>query len=474
MNIFTHKSMRAVFLRPLLLCSALLCMALPYGASSAEAPAPAAAAAAEEAAPVAHLQMLPLGESSATPSALNPAWLLLLALAVPAAVWAGCAWKRALDTDPMRIRRSGIRELRRLLGKLSRSSATPQPQHLHAWLRASARAWGLRVSAPTARELSQATYSVTGDTTVTSKWRELWTNAERSLFAADAKPAQDWLETAASAAAGIEVPPRQHRYPNRIAYWLPSTAATMLLACAIGAAGFTSSEAQAEAEVVAGEAAQRAADQALASNWGDWAAHYNLAALHIQNQRWNDAIAQATIAFLQNPSSAPTRDNLRFALAQSQNIDPHLRGLLFGRWYQRLPVLFSSAGWQQMAIFAGLLSAAGISALVLAMYAPRRQRAMRIAGGSGAALGALLLLTSISSWNAYGALHDASACILVQHVNLSPAPTDLVPTDETSPAVAGSIVQMQRSFLSWSRVAVDADRSGWVRRSAVLPVYAKR
>jgi hypothetical protein len=481
MNTHFRNSLRArSLIRPLLLWSAMLCCALPCAAHAADATAakPAADAQAqteaEAATPVAHLDLLPLGESSATPTAMNPAWLLLLALLVPGAAWAGCAWKRALDADPMRIRRRGIRDLRRLLGKLRRSSATPQPQHLHAWLRASARAWGVAASAPTARELSQATASVSGDVAVTSKWRELWATAERSLFAADAKPPQDWLEHASSAAAGIEVPPRQHRLPNRIGYWLPSTAATMLLTLAIAVASIAPGSAQADVEVAAVDEAQTAAIGALQHNWGDWAAHYNLAALHIRHERWNEAIAQATVAFLQNPSSGATRDNLRFALAQSQTVDPQLHNLLFGRWYQRVPVLFSAAGWQQLAIVAGLSLAAGMTALVFALYAARRKLPMRIAGGSAVAIGALLLGTSIASWNAYGALHQASACILVQHVNLSPAPTDLVPTEETSPAAAGSIVQMQRSFLGWSQVAVDADHSGWVRRNAVIPVYARR
>lgn len=462
-----------------LIRSLLLAGGIAGSLSSYAADAPAAtqtpAAEQEAAAATAHLDMLPLGRSSATPWSFNPAWLLLLALAVPGVAWAGCAWKRALDTDPVRIRRSGIRELRRLLGKLGRGRVTPQPQHLQAWLRASARAWGVRVSAPTASELSRATESFTGDTSVTSKWRELWSAAERGLFAADAKPPQDWLEQARTAAAGIEVPPRQHRFPNRIGYWLPSTAATMLLALAVGAACLNPGPAQADADAAAAAAdeAQVAAMKAVDADWSDWAAHYNLAAIHIRHERWNDAIAQATVAFLQNPSAGITRDNLRFALAQAQSVDPTLRRLLFGSWYQRVPVLFSAAGWQKLAVFASLLLAAGLTALVFRLYAPKR-RAMLIAGGSGLVLGALLLGTSIASWNAYGALHEASACILVQHANLSPAPTDLVPTEETSPAAAGTIVQTQRSFLGWTQIAVDRDHAGWVRRNAVMPVYARR
>ena len=81
-----------------------------------------------EAPPPVHYDALPLGSSGHTPTALNPAWLVLLAFVLPAATWIVLAWKRALDEDPTRLRRSGVRELRKLLAKMARNLAPPEKE----------------------------------------------------------------------------------------------------------------------------------------------------------------------------------------------------------------------------------------------------------------------------------------------------------------------------------------------------------
>ncbi len=466
-------------LKPLLLSVALLCAAAVPLANThaAEDAAAETAQQEEEAPPPVHLDAMPVGHSGTTPWSFNPSWLLLFALAVPALTWVGFAWRRAILEDPTRMRRLGLRELQRLLAKMKRGDAVPQPQHLHAWLRASARTWGVGVSAPTASQVTQATRSLTDDAT-TSKWRELWVATERGLFAADTTPPKDWLDRASTAAAAV-VPPRRERYfPNRLAYWIPTLAGIVLaLGSFSSGSAFADAENAADPDTLADVAdlapQAEAAEKALQANWNDWSAHYNVAAYNIQHEAWSAAVAHGTAAFLLNPSSSEVRDNLRYALSQAQNVDATLRPLLFGSWYQRIPVWFSAAGWQQLAIFAALLTAVGLTALVLAIYLTPR-RVLLIGGGSGFAAGLLVLVTSIASWNAYGKLHEATACILMQPVNLSPAPTDLVPTEETTPAGAGTVVHTQRAFLSWAQIAVDADHVGWVRRTAVMPLYASR
>ena len=64
-----------------------------------------------------HLTALPLGQLSSIPWSFHPAWFLLLAFGLPALTWLGLAWKRALDEDPHRLRRAGLRQVRRLLAR---------------------------------------------------------------------------------------------------------------------------------------------------------------------------------------------------------------------------------------------------------------------------------------------------------------------------------------------------------------------
>ena len=477
MNLFTSARTHT---RLWLLCAGMICTSMAHHANAyaAEETAAAATGTAQtaepaEAPPPVHYDVLPLGSSGSTPSAFNPMWLLLFALVVPAATWIGLAWKRALDADPTRLRRSGAREMRKLLARMRRNSGSLEPQYLHAWLRAAARTWGVGVSAPTGKQVAQATLSLTGDETTTRNWRELWQATERGLFAANGKAPSDWLDNASKAAAAVVPPKRERLFPNRLAYWIPSMAAAMLaLSCFMSVQPARADVDETAAAVVDLTTANEAALKALEANWNDWAAHYNVAAYNIQHENWNAAIAHATSSFLLNPSSQATRDNLRFAITQAQAVDSTLRPMLFGNWYQRIPVLLSASGWQRLGLFAGLLLSASLTTLVLSIYLPMR-KPLLIGGGSGVAAGLLVMMVAISSWNAYGKLHDATACILLQPINLSPAPTDLVPREETSPANAGTIVQTRRSFLTWSQIAVDQDHVGWVRRAAVMPLYAR-
>src|SRR6186713_2747914 len=96
-----------------------------------------------------HLSALPLGQLSATPWSFHPAWFLLLACGLPALIWLGLAWKRALDADPHRLRRAGLRQIRRLLARVKRTNSSPELVQLHGWCQAAARTWGVRVSTPT-------------------------------------------------------------------------------------------------------------------------------------------------------------------------------------------------------------------------------------------------------------------------------------------------------------------------------------
>jgi hypothetical protein len=458
------------------------------------------------------MQTLPLGDLAGTPWSLSPLWFLAMALAIPGLVWLALAWRRAVLECPNRIRRAGVKEMRRLLKNLQRAEKSPQPVHLHAWLRATARVWDVRTSAPCVSEVSQAAHALTGDASVSSRWREMWQATEHGLYAANAQPARDWVKRAADVATSVGMPKRERFFPNRLGHWLPSIGiAVFLTACLIPpaidadvpwsappvteapspiieepASVETSSE-QMSPEAVAAEEApavplspevQQVAQAALNVHWNDWAAHHNLAAFQIQEGELNLAIAHATAAFVQHPAAASTRETLLVALGDTPGVDPNLRRLLSGAWYERAPALLSPAGWQRVALAAGLIVAAGLSLMVFALYAPQGSRFtprhLSLAGRGGFAIGALLSIVAISSWNAYGALNQPAAAILVQGVNMSPVPTDLVPVEETSPLVAGAVVLTHRTFLSWRQVSTASDASGWIRSNAMMPLYASR
>lgn len=435
---------------------------------------------------------LPVGELAATPWSLSPLWFIALALGIPALLWLGLAWRRALLECPNRLRRAGIKEMRRLLKSLQRIDTAPRPGHLHAWLRATARVWNIRTSAPCLSEVSQAAHAISGDIAVSARWRQLWLTTEHGLYGPNVQPTRDWLQDATSVAATVDMPKRERFFPNRIGHWLPSIAGAVLVVVLFGsqsladvpwsappppaatATADTTMESQADEspEELAPEVAEEA-KAALKSNWNDWAAHRNLAAYETQQGESSAAIAHATAAFVQHPTGSATRDTLLAALGETEVVDRNLQRLLSGAWYERAPTLLSPAGWQRLALLAALGAAAGFCAMVFSLYS-RPPRTVVWGGRAVAALGTIVLGTSVAGWNAYGAFSHPAAAMLVQNANVTPVPTDLVPTEETSPLSAGSVVIAERSFLGWRKVEGEREISGWVRGNALMKLYANR
>jgi hypothetical protein len=441
-----------------------------------------------------HFAPLPLNAGGATPWAFNPAWFALLALVPAALLWAGLAWKRALDEDPHRIRRAGSRELRRLLARLRRLGAAPQPIDLHAWCQASARTWGVQAAAPTSVQVTHSLHELAADdASVHAHWETLWTATERSLYGAGASVPDRWVENSAEAAAKVQIPPRATWLPNHLRHWLPSLAASLctvaLIVASAGTAHATqASSAPAAAPPAAGQAGvgpdastaaslaaiQVRAGQALRADWNNWAAHYDVAAQQMVQGNWNYAAAHLTSAFLQHPSSTVIRDDLRASLQQAGTIEPTLRRLLYGAWFQRYPVLLSPTNWQRLGLLASMIIAGGLCAVVLSLYMKQYRRQL-LTGGRWAVIGGVVpLLVAVTAWNAWGNLHRADIGVLVDAVNLSPMPTDLVTEQETSPVAPGTLTLPQSAFLSWRNIAivdVPGVNTGWVRSASIMPLY---
>ena len=409
-----------------------------------------------------HLSPLSLDVSGATPWGFSPLWLTLLSVVLPAILWTALAWKRVMEEDPYRLRRAGSRQLRRLLTRLQRAGGTPRPVDLHAWFQAVARTWGVRVSTPTERELDRSLSALEGD----ARWRDLWKSAERHLYAADSTLSPGWVQETAVAANEVRIPARKHWFPARARHWLPSVLA------GVGACVFLANPGNG----LQAADTQAPANRALRADWNNWAAHYNIAIQQMNQGNADYAVAHLTAALLQHPLSGDVQDNLRWSLQQAGSMDPTLRRLLYGAWFQRYPALLSPVGWQRLGLLAALLVGTGSCFLVLSIYTIRRRRQLRLTGSWVAALGIALLAVSTLSWYAWGDLRRPNVAMLVEGINLSPAPTDLVKDRETLPMKAGSLTLTQATFLGWKQVELPGlpggNISGWVRSAYVMPLYA--
>jgi hypothetical protein len=438
-----------------------------------QSPQPPSGQSASDPPPPTHLEPLSLGQLGAVPWGYSPTWFLLIALGVPTLTWLGFAWKRALDEDPHRFRRKALRELRGQLALMQRGGSAPAQPQLHGWCRAAARTWGVHVLAPTTEQVTESVATLSaGNKSLATTWRELWLVTDRGLYAPPSEPPSDWLQRACAAAQSVQVPKRERWLPNRLAHWLPSvTAALLLTVCGLTCLLAGSAISAATAPTVASQDDQKAAVAALRANWTDWAAHYNIAAAQMHEGNWNYAVAHATAAFVLDPSQAFNRDNLRFASQQAGTLDPTLRRFLYGAWFQRFPTLFSPAAWQRWALAASCLIAAGLTTLVLVIYVPHLRGYTRVGPRSALAIGVVLFALSVSSYDAYGTLSRPAAGILLTDVNLSPSPTELVPEQDMFPATAGSVTLPRSAFLGWQQVAVGPNIVGWLRKNTVMPLY---
>ena len=460
------------FLVPLLNAATLL---MPLIAHAASIPAPADAPS-----PV-HLSPLPLNTGGTTPWNFNPAWFGLLAVGLPALLWIGLAWKQALEDDQHRLRRAGSRELQRLLVRIRGAGRAPGSADLHAWCQAVARSWGVRAATPTGSQVSGSLSALEADTGKRTRWQELWRTAERCLYDKRGNLPPDWISDTTTAANDLRIPPREYWLPARLRHWLPPMAAVGWT-CAIltiahapsQAANIASPTLDAKATAIL-SAAQDPAARALHFDWNNWAAHYNVGAEQIIQGNIDYAVAHLTAAFLQHPSSSVVQDNLRWSLQQAGVMNPTLRRILYGAWFQRYPVLMSPAQWQRLALVGALIVGIALCALVLQLYSPGFRDTLRSVGRYAAVSGTILLVVSIMAWNGWGELHHTNAAMLVEAINLNPAPTDLVRDRETIPVNAGSVALSESVFLGWKYVqlmGVPGNITGWSRSNYVMPLYA--
>jgi hypothetical protein len=418
-------------------------------------------------------RLLALGESAAVPWEVEPGWFVVLALILPVLSWIALAWKQALDADPNRVRRRALRELKKLTRQGEPRHRGPDAQLLNQWLRSAAGAWGSTGSAPTAEQLLTLLRANAVDDASTGRWRALWQEAEHALYSADGDLPDDWIHQAAEIAEQVEEPERIEWWPNRIRYWLPSVATVMVIGLGLIApavpAGAVDFESSAAEVVVDSEGAREAAMLALAADWTDWAAHQNMAIVHLLDARWEHAAAEAASAFLLNPGSDELRELLRFCMQQIESPDRTLRHLATATGYASVPARLSVAKWQRLALAAALLLASGLSMLVGYLYF--RRAALTKAGAAAAASGAVLLTCSLACIYSYGALARPDAGIVLAQTQAYPVPTELSPEEQMIPLAPGTIVALGRPFLAWNEIDADGDVRGWVRRQVVLPIY---
>ncbi|MBI2496895.1 MAG: BatD family protein, partial [Opitutae bacterium] len=388
-----------------------------------------------------------------------------------AAVWLVLAALRSRENDPERLRRAAraklaatLAELRLAASKLGEGGSAISPR-LRVWQAGTAALWEVPHAAP--GSLMVHAYVGTRSRDAASAWARLWSEADRALHSRDQALPPDWMNRAEGALQAVKVPgwPPLSLFTGRnllpflyvlfglYVLWVPSAALAAAPADAYKAADFP-----------AAEAGWRTA---LAANPADWT---NLGLALAQQDRWAEATAHWTGAFLLNARADTTRWDLALGLQRSGLAPPELVELSRGEGRAKIVRLATPGEWQLALIAAALLFAAALIVLLLQGY--RRIGAWGKPVALTACLLAMLLAAAATfSLHTYGALAHPGVALVWKPSQLRSIPTEADTTQKTSPLSAGSIAVVEKTFLGWSKLNFAAGQSGWIRTEDLISLY---
>src|SRR5581483_7565243 len=372
--------------------------------------------------------------------------------------WLALALRRARATDPRLPQREAHA---RLAVTLARLRATTEPAErtrlLLAWQHDSIILARLRHAAPPATAFDDAA------------WQQLWRESERALYAAGAALPPDWPDRAAAALAARPAPKFSAASLLLPRNLLPFAAAILLV---LTLRADAPAPADPMAAYHAGDfgAAERGWRAALARTPTDWIARHNLGLALVQQDRWPEAAAQWTAAFVQHPENASLRWNLALGFEHAGYAASELAAFASPTPLQLVARLASPAEWQLVLVALATLAAFAFALLLLRAYGhlPAWTQliallllilALLAAAGAGAGL------------YAYGQAADARAVIAWHSTTLRSIPTEVDSTQKTSPLAAGNLAVVDKTFLGWSRLVFANGQTGWVRTEDVVALW---
>ncbi len=390
-----------------------------------------------------------------------PAILLVLL------AWLVLAGLLSRRTDPQRLRREAKARLAAALAALRSASAQPSalnPQ-LRVWQQDAAALWQIPHAAPGAPLVQLAVTSQDKD--AAENWARLWSEADRALHSREQTLPKDWLPRAESALEAVNVPGWPLLSLFKAGNLLPFLFALALLF------GPTIAMADAGGDAYKGgnfSTAATAWQQTVTTTPSDWTARHNLGLALAQQDRWPEATAYWTGAFLLNARSDTTRWDLALGLQRSGMAPPELVELSRGEGRSQLARQATPGEWQLALILAALLLAAALIVLLLQGY-------RRIGGWAKPAalttslLAVLLAAAATLSLHTYGPLANPEAALVWKASVLRSIPTEADTAQKTSPLSAGSIAVVDKTFLNWTKLSFAGGQSGWVRSEDLIRLY---
>jgi len=409
---------------------------------------------------------LPGRSGSGLPWALPPIWWALIILAPVALTWLWQIGRRIVADDPNREAKQARRQLTRLTETLEKSTA-PEARRgqLLEWMRLAARSLRIPIAAPSSDTVARQVVA-TQSARNKDDWQSVWTEAENVIYGTAPDLGPDWISRAGRLVSRIRVRRRPVTFLLRRRYWLPIVIVGLFgstFSGRIQASPFDQYRAgdYTKAEVSWQEMVSSAPRDAIARN--------NLALALAQQERWSEANAWWTTAFILDPDNSSLRWNLRTGLSRASGMQPRVAELLDARGLDWLATRFAPGTWNRLQVGGALLAALGLALSVYGWF--RRLRPALLTAPIALVVGTIGLGLSTVSILQFGVLADPAGVVVREDSILRSIPTDVADAQQSRNLPAGEIGRVNETFLGWRRLELDSGETGWVRESILVPVY---
>ncbi len=396
------------------------------------------------------------------PSAPEPIRMrtIAIACALPFALlalfWTGLAYGRARATDPLKARRAARLRLAATLQALRTAPSADKAPLLIAWQRDSALLWEIAHAAPPASALADP------------QWAALWSEADRCLYSADSGLPADWVARAQAALSGKTLKSfsaARLLFPGNLLPFLALALAAAPLPRLEGADPlllYRSGDYPAAADLWGGQ---------ISADPLDWSARHNLSLALSQQDRWGEAAAQASAAFVQNPSDPSARWQMALACDKAGFIPEPLDILMRPGPVESLARLESPGAWQRIGAGAAALAAASLALLLAAAYGLARRTWALPTAIAALTLSIVVGTAAIAGYRAYGITADTRAVVVWRAGLLLSVPTEADVTQKTTPVAAGSTAIANKAFLRWIRLSFSNGQTGWIPRADAVYLW---
>jgi len=409
-----------------------------------------------------HRGIIPFHQNGFWLAATVPASLIVLI------AWLTLAALRSRALDPQRRRRAAREKLAAVLAELRRSGSQPSTlgSQLRNWQRHTAALWEIPHAAPGTPLVHACVAAHSRD--AAPAWTALWNEADRVQHGPRAELPSDWTARAESALQAVKIPGWNFFSLLTGRHLLPFLFVFLLIAVPSSLKAETAAEAYKRGDFPAAEKSWRAE---VKSAPADWTARHNLGLALAQQDRWAEATAHWTSAFLLAPGASETRWALALGLQRSGLAPAELVDFSQGKGRYQLARCASPGEWQLILAGASLLIAAALVLLLLQGYG-RIGSWTKPAALTSILIAILLAAAATFSLRSYGQLAHPDAVIVWQASVLRSIPTEADTAQKTSPLSAGSIAVADKTFLNnWTRLTFPGGQTGWVRSDVLIRLY---